>query len=169
MDLQRREVTNLIRCGALDGLGASRAALLEEAADVYRSGSSAQLAFAFTDLNVPQDELVDRLRWERKILGQPVSESPLALLASDVRGASLKDLQRQPERQLTLAAVRLPGWTGGKGFFVSDGATFVVALPPDDLPSPRAWEIVHIRGRWLEDERLGGYLRVDAMQSESVL
>ncbi len=169
VNLQRREVTNLIRCGALDGLGTSRAALLEEAADVYRSGSSAQLAFAFTDLTVPQEALVDRLRWERKILGQPVSESPLALIASGARSASLKDLQHQPERQMMVAAVRLPGWTGGKGFFVSDGPTFAVALSPEELPSPRAWEIVHIRGRWLEDERLGGYLRVDAMQSESVL
>jgi hypothetical protein len=45
VELQKKEITHLIQCGALDGLGDSRAALLAEAADVARAGSAHQLGF----------------------------------------------------------------------------------------------------------------------------
>ena len=121
--LQPREVENLIRCGALDGLGGddlSRAAQLAEAQELRRSGGG-QLAFAFHTISAPTETLRERLAWERKILGQPMSASPLRLLTAEERGTTLADAQRQPGRQVELCGVRLPGWTGGRGFFLSDG------------------------------------------------
>ena len=38
MALQPKEIAHLIQCGALDGIGESRAAMLSEAADIQRAG-----------------------------------------------------------------------------------------------------------------------------------
>jgi DNA polymerase III subunit alpha len=78
--LQEKELRHLIQCGALDGLGASRAAMLAEAGEMARAGSALQMAFAFGAPDVPAETPAERLTWEQRILGQPVSVHPLALL-----------------------------------------------------------------------------------------
>ena len=69
--LQPKEVLHLIQCGALDGLGSSRAALLVEAEAIRRSGNAWQLTFDFAAPDVPPETPAQRLAWEHHLLGQP--------------------------------------------------------------------------------------------------
>ncbi len=159
--LQPKEITHLIQCGALDGLGSHRAELLAEAEAIVRSGSALQLAFDFAQPATAPESALQRLEWERRLLGQPVSVHPLDVLEPLPPGLTpLIDLPSQPGRRLRVAAARLPGWTGGKGYFVGDRSTFVVAIPDPGLPAPRAWESLLLEGRWLEDEWGMGWLQV---------
>ena len=162
--LQRKEITHLIRCGALDGLGESRAALLDEAG---RSGiaSARQAEFAFMAPQVKYESAEQRLEWEQHILGQPVSVQPLDL-APDVCASciSLAEVVAIPRQLVQVMGMRLPGWTGGKGFFLSDGKRFCIAVPPRGVSNPPTWATVCIRGRWLEDEWGGGWLQIEQME-----
>jgi DNA polymerase III alpha subunit len=135
VSLQSKEAQHLIQCGALDGLGESRAALLAEAEEIRRAGSALQMAlFARTD--VLPEPAAQRLAWEHYILGQPISVHPLEVVAG--RLPECLPLRRLPElsgRRVTVAGVRLPGspaldtagasGTGGQGFFLGDGDAFV--------------------------------------------
>ncbi|MEZ4718227.1 MAG: DNA polymerase III subunit alpha [Caldilineaceae bacterium] len=76
VELQAKEVRHLIQCGALDGLGASRAAMLAEAGDLSRAGSAAQMAFDFGAPAVPPEDVAARLDWERHILACPSASTP---------------------------------------------------------------------------------------------
>jgi hypothetical protein len=60
--------------------------------------------------------------------------------------------------------VRLPGWTGGKGFFLSDCTHFCIAALPRGVSNPPVWAPVRIRGRWLEDGWGSGWLQVEQME-----
>jgi DNA polymerase-3 subunit alpha len=154
VSLQTKEVTYLIQCGALDGLGPSRAALLAEAEDVRRAGSTRQMAFTFDDEpGLPAESPADRLNWEQHILGRPISVHPLDLVDAQIGDAvPLRNLADTHGRRVTVAAVRLPGWTGGPGYFLGDQKTFVVARSDESLKSPQAWIPLKLRGRWLGDE-----------------
>ncbi len=159
--LQPKEITHLIQCGALDGLGPHRAGLLAEADAIARSGSALQLAFDFAQPPASPDSIPERLEWERRLLGQPVSVHPLDALPSHPPGLTpMVDLVTVPGRRVRVAAARLPGWTGGKGYFIGDRRTFVVAIPDPGLPVPRAWQPVLLEGRWLVDEWGMGWLQV---------
>jgi DNA polymerase III subunit alpha len=126
--LHDKEVAHLIRCGALDGLGGSRAALLAQA------------------------NLV-RQAWEHQLLGQPLTVHPLSLHRNKLAGTvSLHELPRRPGRRVTTAAVRLPGWTGGPGFFLGDEQTYIMAHGDDALKTPKAWQPLRLTGRWRQDE-----------------
>ncbi len=46
---------------------------------------------------------------------------------------------------------RLPGWTGGADFYLSDGQTFVLVRGGEALKSPPVWLVVALRGCWLAD------------------
>jgi len=163
VELQRKELTHLIQCGALDGLGASRAALL---ADVKASGTARlQLAFAFDKPMVDPEHAAERLQWERQVLGQPVSVHPLATV--EMRPPSARALQQavaQPGKPIQIAATRLPGWTGGKGYFVDDGEQFVVAIAQEKVAKPTTWAPLLLTGRWLVDEWGGGWFQVEDWQ-----
>ena len=165
VDLQVREIENLIRCGALDGLGASRADLLVQADEQRRSGSSGQLAFDFARRTVEPESIAERLAWETHVLGMPVSASPLAQLAAEQRTPTLAKARAEPRRTLTLWGVRLPGWTGGKGFFFSDGATFTLAELHEGQRTPKPWLPLHVRGRWIADDWRGGRFLIHAILS----
>ncbi|MCX7853034.1 MAG: DNA polymerase III subunit alpha [Caldilineales bacterium] len=155
--LHPQELTHLIQCGALDGLGESRAALLAEVGRVPPAGQARQLAFDFGAEAVPAETATQRLTWERYILGWPVSVTPLDTVpVSDL--ATLADAQMQPGRWMPIAGYRLPGWTGGKGFFLSDGRTFALAVAPQ---TPPAWQPLRVHGRWLTDEWGMEWLEVD--------
>jgi hypothetical protein len=58
--------------------------------------------------------------------------------------------------------VRLPGWTGGQGFFLEDGEAFVMARGRD-MQTPSVWEPVVVRGDWELDI---GYWVLDIMDWE---
>ncbi len=165
VDLQAREIENLIRCGALDGLSASRAELLVQADEQRRAGNSAQLAFDFARRDVEPESIAERLAWETHVLGMPVSASPLAQLAAEQRRPTLADARTEPGRLLTLWGVRLPGWTGGKGFFLSDGTTFALAALHEGQRTPKPWLPLQVRGRWIADDWSGGRFLIDAILS----
>jgi DNA polymerase III alpha subunit len=165
VSLQPKELTHLVQCGALEGLGKSRAAMLAEADQIHQAGSVLQMTFAFAKPEVGDESPAQRLTWERHLLGQPVSVHPLALVADYVRNAlSLRRLPMVPGQQATVAGVRLPGWTGDQGFFLGDGDTYVIAKGDRSRPAPRSWAPLLLRGRWLGDEWGSFWLQVEAME-----
>jgi DNA polymerase-3 subunit alpha len=161
--LQAKEATHLIQCGALDGLGESRAALLAEAEEVQQAGSALQLSLAFAQPEIPTEPPAQRLGWERRLLGQPVSVHPLELVAGRLPSECLP-LRRLPEwpgRRVTIAGVRLPGWTGGQGFFLGDGQAFVIVGGDAAANAPAPWQPLLVRGRWLSDEWGSAWLQAE--------
>jgi DNA-directed DNA polymerase III PolC len=162
--LQTKEIRHLVQCGALDELGKSRAALLAEAEEIERAGSANQLAFTFTGpLNSPETA-GQRAAWEQWVLGQPVSVHPLELVADLLpTHTPLRELQERSTRRITIAGVRLPGWTGGHGFFLGDGDTFIVVRGSDRAPPP--WQPAVLRGHWLSDEWGTFWFQADAIEA----
>ena len=67
-------------------------------------------------------------------------------------------------RPIVTRAVRLPGWTGGKGSFVGDQQTYVLAINAKGLPSPKPWQPLPLRGLWSLDEWGGSWLQVDGIE-----
>ncbi len=117
-----KELPALIQGGALDGLAPSRQATLDQSVHAERAGSVGQLAFAFADPVAPARESPSqRLVWEMQVLGLPVSIGPLDTVAAMPDSIPFRQLASLPGRQVTTNAYRLPGWTGGKGTFISDG------------------------------------------------
>lgn len=158
--LQRKEIVHLIQCGALDGLGSSRAVLLTQA-----EGDPQQFAFDFMAQQVASESAAQRLAWETHILGQPVSVHPLDLQPDATTGCTaLVDVARLPRQPVQVVGARLPGWTGGKGFFLSDRTHFCIAIPPRGVSNPPPWAVVRVRGRWLEDEWGSGWLQIEQME-----
>jgi DNA polymerase-3 subunit alpha len=165
IDLQTKEVKNLIQCGALDGLGESRTALIAEAQEVERAGSALQMSLFEEStpgwLEVESDSPAQRLAWERRLLGFPVSglRDPLKLVSDRLpRCTPLGRLHESDGHTVTVAGVRLPGWTGGEGFYLWDGATWIVAKGMEKAPP--SWEPLVLRGRWITDEWEIGWLQV---------
>ncbi|MFN2273119.1 MAG: DNA polymerase III subunit alpha [Anaerolineae bacterium] len=157
--LQRKEVAHLIQCGALDGLGESRAALLAEAEEIERAGSALQMALfdgeALAGVQVAPESLAQRLDWEKRLLGYPVSAlaEPLKLVIGRMpECVPLRSLPETGGQPVTVAGVRLPGWTGGEGFYLWDGQTWVIAKAGNMPTLPASWVPVLLRGRWTADE-----------------
>ena len=159
-----KEIAHLIQCGALDGLGESRAGMLAEADKAQQAGSATQMAFSFASPSIPPEPQSQRLEWERHLLGQPVSVHPIELVADRLPAhAPLRSLPESPLRRVFVAGVRLPGWTGGQGFFLGDGDTFIFA---SGSTAPPAWKPVLIRGRWMSDN--WGTFGLKIIQMDSV-
>jgi hypothetical protein len=159
-----KEIAHLIQCGALDGLGESRAAMLAEADRVQQTGSTSQMAFSFASPSTSPEPQSQRLEWERQLLGQPVSVHPIELVADRLPAhAPLRSLPESPIRRVVVAGVRLPGWTGGRSFFLGDGDTFIIASGSEPPP---LWEPVLIRGRWTSDD--WGTFELKIVQMDSV-
>jgi len=161
-------VTPLVRCGALDGLGESRAALLVEAEEIERAGSALQMSLfgeeARGRAEVAPESLDQRLAWEKHLLGYPVStlEEPLKLVVDRLpEHVPLCRLPGTSGRTVTVAGVRLPGWTGGKGFYLWDGETWVIARTGESQEAPSPWEPLLLRGRWVGDEWGTCWLQVE--------
>jgi hypothetical protein len=111
-----------------------------------------------------------------------VSEHPLAALVCRRQGLSVSEFLAQvapaplsPAQVLvgtakgkgqtaTVAGARLPGWTGGTGFFLSDEHSYVIAAGPRGQRPPPAWQAVEVVGRWQVDEWGGGILQFEAMR-----
>jgi hypothetical protein len=160
--LHDKEALHLVQCGALDGLGASRAALLAELREMQQAGSVQQMAFEFPREPVETETPAQRLAWEQRVLGWPVSVTPLEALDGPLPAAvALAALASQPGRPATVAGYRLPGWTGGRGFYLSDGQTFVVAVEREGLAKPSPWQPILAHGRWQRDQWDTEWLQVE--------
>jgi len=59
--------------------------------------------------------------------------------------------------------VRLPGWTGGPGFFLSDGDTFVIVKADKSVKHPAPWQPLIVQGRWSGDGWGSFWLQADQM------
>jgi DNA polymerase III alpha subunit len=171
VSLQIKEITHLIQCGALDGLGESRTALLAEAEEIERAGSALQMSLfgegALGQVKVEPESLDQGLAWEKHLLGYPVSalEEPLRLVAD--RLPERVPLRRLPEvtgRTVTVAGVRLPGWGRGEGFYLWDGETWVTVKVSKSQKRPPSWEPLILRGRWIGDEWGTYWLQVEEMR-----
>ena len=168
--LHEKEARHLIRCGALDGLGPSRAALLAEAEGLLRAESARQMAFDFGRPVVSAESLSQRLAWEQEILGLPVSAHRVAAATRpgiETVGAplvTLGELEIRPNTTLAILAARLPGWTGGEGFFLSDGHGLITADPAagSKQSRPVAWDALWLRGQWRLNNWSGGSFSVQA-------
>ncbi len=165
VSLQHKEVVHLIQCGALDGLGESRAALLAEAAEIQQAGSALQMTLPFAPPQITPESPAQRLAWEQHLLGQPISVHPLEVVVARLPDhLPLRQLEEQPGQRLTVAGVRLPGWTGGPGFFLGDGQTFVVARGDPVRQAPPPWQPLVAHGRWSGDEWGSSWLQVERME-----
>jgi DNA polymerase-3 subunit alpha len=169
--LQRKEVAHLIQCGALDGLGESRVALLAQAEEIERAGSALQMTLfdqeAFAGM---PESLAQRLDWEKKLLGYPVSVlmEPLKLVADRLpEYVPLRNLPETGGQPVTVAGVRLPGWTGGEGFYLWDGKMWVIAKASESQRSPKSWTPVLLRGHWTSDEWGTSWLQATNMRDIS--
>lgn len=166
VDLHGKEVRHLIQCGALDGLGESRAALLAEAEEVARAGSVRQLAFGFAGAAVaPPESAAQRLAWETHVLGLPLSVNPLALADAAQVALALAELPARAGKQVTIAGYRLPGWTGGRGFFLTDGQGLIIAKAVRGAGGKRPyWQPLLLRGRWVNDAWGGGWFQAETVE-----
>jgi DNA-directed DNA polymerase III PolC len=164
--LYHKEINHLIQCGALDGLGAGRAALLAEAAEIERAGSALQMRLGLPRPAIAPETPARRLAWERHLLGQPVSVHPLEAVA-DRLPAGCQPLDRLPGavgRAVMVAGARLPGWTGDPGFYLGDSRTYVVVRGAPG-GAPRPWQPLVVRGRWLADEWGNAWLQAEEVEA----
>ena len=152
VSLQPKELQHLIQCGALDGLGENRAALLAEAKAYTRAGSTRQMSlFSMAEtINVTPDSEADRLAWETTLLGWPISAQPLALVNVPDGVLPIRAWEEKGNRPVIVAGYRLPGYTGGKGFYFSDGDDYLLVRSGDKV-RPRTWQPVALTGHWRED------------------
>ena len=177
--MHEKEIRHLICCGALDGLGESRSSMLDEAVHIARAGSRHQLAFDFArDTAVTADSPADHLRWETELLGLPVSVHPLELIRTEVKTVRLRQLPEMKNTPVSIQGVRLPGWTGDKGFFLGDSKEFIVVIPPRQSGSgndsssagrrkgeSKPWQPLLLEGWWREDEWGGGWFQAESVNS----
>lgn len=167
--LRAKEIDHLVRGGALDGLAVSRAALLDEAGEIGQHGSG-QLAFAFARPRVPAETLRQRWDWEAGLLDLPVSAfaDPLALVRDQLPAhVPLTELPTTGGRPVLTAGVRLPGWTGGPGFFLGDGQTFVIARGDKTAKAPAPWQPLLVQGRWASDGWGSSWLQIDRIEADN--
>ena len=97
--------------------------------------------------------------WETAVLGWPVSANPLAVIKDQATDdVPLRYLPRLHNQKTTIAGVRLPGWTGGRGFYFGDGDSFeTVQLPKGSGAKVKSWLPYRLSGHWREDAWGGGW------------
>jgi hypothetical protein len=164
VSFQTKELLHLVQCGGLDGLGESRAAMLEEAEGIKASGSESQMVFGFASQPVPQESAAQTMAWENHVLGQPVSVHPLDLVEELPEHVSLGEISEHEGQRVSLVGVRLPGWTGGGGFYFGDRNTFVLVQADDSLRLPGAWKPVYLTGRWQSDGMDTYWVQADSIR-----
>ena len=161
--LQEKELKHLLQCGALDGLGESRLGMLAQADRFKRAGSYRQLAFDFDfQAAFEPDTVRDRFEWEKTILDMPISCHPLDLVQTSLPGIPLRQLANFRSQKITIRGTRLPGWTGGPGFYFGDGDDFVVVVFDQerrDNPTIKQWLPYQFTGYWREDDWGGGWFQ----------
>jgi DNA polymerase-3 subunit alpha len=151
VDFQAKELFHLIQCGGLDGLGGSRSSLLAEAEEIKRGGTERQMAFSFARKQVESESAREAMDWEMRVLGYPISVHPLDLVKDLPEYVPLKELSDFEGEWLSTVGVRLPGWTGGHGFFFGDRETFIIAQLERGKSQPPTWQPQLLRGQWIGD------------------
>lgn len=147
---REKELHHLIKCGALDGLGSSRNGMLgvKQVENQMRL-FGAETAAADVEPDTPEQNCA----WEIELLGMPFSVRPQELL--DVDGAvPISGLAQTAGRRVKTVGWKLPSYTGGKGFYISDGEGLILAWDKVNRP-PRSWEPAVFVGEWKQD-RFGG-------------
>jgi hypothetical protein len=99
--------------------------------------------------------LTEYLAWELHLLGFPVSAHPLDALSNPAPDhIPLAEIVTMSGNPIITAGARLPGWTGGQSFHLSDAATYIsVRLRRDGmLRAPQPWAPVLVHGRYQRDE-----------------
>jgi DNA-directed DNA polymerase III PolC len=162
--LREKELAHLIRCGALDGLGESRAALLAEAELVQRAGDARQLAFDFARPAVAPETVAQRWAWERRLMGYPLAAlgTWLRELASPATD-TLRELAARGGRPGVVLGARLPGWGRG-GFYLWDGETWALVKLGRGLRRPPVWAPARLRGRCVQDAWGMAWVQVDGVE-----
>jgi hypothetical protein len=168
--LRTKEITHLIRCGALEGLGPNRPTMLALARQIHQAGNAYQLTFDFLDYRRPDADPAQHLAWERRVLGYPIAALRAILPAWIERrpdAVTLEPERWQPGQRIRTGAVRLPGWTGGGGFYLWDGTTWVIAKINRNQRTPSPWRVLEVWGRWCRDRWGMTWLQVEQMRATS--
>jgi DNA-directed DNA polymerase III PolC len=160
------EAQNLVKAGALDGLGAGRKALLSQ---LEGRTSSAPLQLALPWAVVPEGEfsLGEKLALEVQMLGWPVSAHPLAPFteALDALGRIRSDhLFEEAGKRVVVAGARLRLWgeRSGRLALEDEAGLFTVRLPPGRRLVPGTM------GK-LGPYRLWGHVQVDSAGEATVV
>lgn len=106
------EAVNLIKAGALDGLGNPHALLAQLERDQWRGRHTGQLGLLSNPSvsRLPEPTLFDRAAWEREVLGQLVGVHPLQLVAGELKKYSVarsSELAEHVGEEISIAGVRL--------------------------------------------------------------
>ncbi len=106
------EAANLIKCGALDGLGDLAAMLARVENEAWHGRHSAQLSLMtlLTTTTMAAPSLAQRAAWEHELLGYHVSIHPLDLYADRLAEAgvvSSKQIGEHLDRSITLGGLRV--------------------------------------------------------------
>lgn len=156
VNLQTKEITHVIQCGGLDGLGKDRTSLVAEAQQIKAAESARQMTFSFAAAVVSPETRLQTMNWEMTILGQPVSVHPLDLVKRQSDHIALADLPKHLGARISTVGVRLPGWTGGEGFFLGDQTTYINAQWKGGGALPKPWTPIQAQGSWMGDD-MGSY------------
>jgi hypothetical protein len=101
------------------------------------------------------ESVAERLGWETAVLGWPISANPLAVVKDQaVDDVPLRLVPRLRNQKTTIAGVRLPGWTGGRGFYLGDGDSYeIVQLEKTAAANLKikSWVPYRFTGFWRED------------------
>lgn len=174
VSLQSKEVVHLIQCGSLDGLGKNRAAILTEFSEIGKADNVLQLSLfgneqsKFSD--VTPETLTQRLSWEKQLLGYPVSamKNPRYLIKDHKADyLDLNLLSKSQGNLVTVGGMRIPGWTGGDGFYLWDGNSWVVARGSETSAIPKSWESLVAQGRWKVDEWGYSWFQIEDMRIDN--
>ena len=151
VEMGQKELEHLVMCGALDGLGDPREALLARVRSRRRPDGLRQMALPFSAQEVIPEDPAGRMRWERRILGLPVSVHPLQVMQDQLPAhLALRALEQHEGESVSIVGVRLPGWTGLGGFWLGDEEHFIVVQESGQTRWP-IWKPLHLRGRWQGD------------------
>ena len=127
------EAENLVKAGALDGLGPGRKAMLAEL-EGRRPGAPLQLALPWGREPEEQDSELERLAFEVEMLGWPVSAHPLSPFASTLAEQGVVRSSRVAEqtgRRIAMAGARMGLWREQRGWLTleDDAGLFSARLP----------------------------------------
>lgn len=106
------EAINLVKAGALEGLGNAKAMLAQLEQERWRGRHAGQIGLLAAQpvMAMPDPTLQERADWERQVLGLPVSVHPLQLAAKELAQHDWihsDELSHHAGQAVTLAGVRL--------------------------------------------------------------
>jgi DNA polymerase III alpha subunit len=109
---QHVEALNLLKAGALEGLGGTGSMLATLEHNRWRGRHAAQLGMSFAPPSsaMPEPALQLRSAWEREVLGMPVNVHPLRLVAEQLSRYDLTRSDRLSiavDQDVSMAGIRL--------------------------------------------------------------